>query len=65
MTRAALGKMHLKSPGMEFASEMIIAASHVGLTIAEIPVRYRKRTGVSKLHPFRDGLRHIKLALTS
>ncbi|MGZ4923892.1 MAG: glycosyltransferase family 2 protein [Halobacteriota archaeon] len=54
--RSALDDMRLLSPHMPFASEMIIEAQKAGLTIAEVPISYRKRVGDAKLDPFRDAL---------
>ena len=48
---------------MEFASEMVIRASKARLQVAEFPIALRKRGGVSKLNPFSDGWRHIRLML--
>lgn len=62
--RDALQKLDLKSPGMEFASEMIINASRTGLRIAEVPITYRKRIGKSKMRSFRDGWRHVKCIIS-
>jgi glycosyltransferase involved in cell wall biosynthesis len=47
--------------GMEFASEMLLVAHRAGLRIEEVPVRYRRRAGASKLRPVGDGLRHCRL----
>jgi glycosyltransferase involved in cell wall biosynthesis len=49
------------SAGMEYASEMLLMAHRAGLRIEEVPVRYRRRTGASKLRPVGDGLRHCRL----
>jgi glycosyltransferase involved in cell wall biosynthesis len=49
------------SAGMEYASEMLLLAHRAGLRIDEVPVRYRRRTGASKLRPIGDGLRHCRL----
>jgi len=60
----ALEKLNLKSYGMEFASEMIIAAISKGLRIKEVPVTYYPRkAGNSKLNSLADGWRHLKLML--
>ncbi len=59
----ALKKLNLKSPGMEFALEMLIKAAKKKLKIKEIPITYSKRIGESKLNSFRDGSRHLKLML--
>jgi glycosyltransferase involved in cell wall biosynthesis len=62
-TREALSKMKLKTPGMEFASEMIIEATRKDLRIAEIPIEYRRRQGNTKLNSMRDGWRHLRFML--
>ncbi|MEM2240476.1 MAG: glycosyltransferase family 2 protein [Candidatus Bathyarchaeia archaeon] len=60
----ALEKLNLKSYGMEFASEMILKASLMGLRIKEVPITYHPRKGGrSKLKSFRDGWRHLKFML--
>lgn len=61
--RSALPKLSLITTGMEFASEMIVKATGADLRIAEIPIVYRRRVGVSKLRTFRDGWRHLRLLL--
>lgn len=63
MTKSALQKMHLRSPGMELASEMIIKALSYSLHIREIPITYYHRMGKSKLSPFKDAWRHIQSIL--
>ena len=62
-TREAFEKMKLMTPGMEYASEMVIKASRAGLKIAEVPITYYPRKGTSKLHSFHDGWRHIRFML--
>jgi glycosyltransferase involved in cell wall biosynthesis len=64
-TRQAYDRMGLKTTGMEFASEMLIKASRVGLRIAEIPITlYRDgRSRAPHLRSFRDGWRHLRLML--
>lgn len=53
----------LKSPGMEFATEMVIRAARTRLRIAEIPVVLHPdgRDRPPHLRSFRDGLRHLWL----
>ena len=48
---------------MEFASEMVIRAARERLDMREIPVELHPREGKSKLSPFRDGWRHLRLIL--
>lgn len=63
ITRPALQKLHLRTGGMEFASEMVIEASRRGLCIAEVPITYYPRRGESKLSSFRDGWRHLRFMM--
>ena len=62
-TRAAYDRLRLRTGGMEFASEMLIAAAREGLRIVEVPITYHPRSGESKLRSFRDGWRHLRLLL--
>jgi len=58
--RKAILELGLQSPGMEFASELIIKSAEKGLRITEIPITYRPRIGSPpKLHTLRDGWRHL------
>ena len=61
--RDVLPGLGLTSTGMEFASEMVIRAVRAGLDIREFPIRLHPRGGESKLSPFRDGWRHLRLIL--
>lgn len=64
LTRQAWEKMNFRSPGMEFASEIIIEAKKANLRIQEVPVTYRpRRGGQAKLNSFRDGWRHLRFML--
>lgn len=62
-TREAALRMGLSSPGMEFASEMILQAARENLRTTEMPIPYRLRKGESKLRTFSDGWRHIRFML--
>jgi glycosyltransferase involved in cell wall biosynthesis len=61
--RDALPALDLQSTGMEFASEMVIRAAKAKLDIRELPISLHPRGGESKLSPFRDGWRHLRLML--
>ena len=63
MTKNAWNKMNLKTPGMEFASEMVIEASRKKLRISEVPITYYPREGESKLSSFSDGWRHLRFMM--
>ncbi len=58
-----LDDLHLKSGGMEFASEMVIEAARKNVKIAEIPITYYPREGESKLSSFSDGWRHLRFMM--
>lgn len=65
-TREAFERMGAHTPGMEFATEMVINATHAGLRITEIPTRLfpDKRDRPPHLRAFRDGWRHLRFILT-
>jgi glycosyltransferase involved in cell wall biosynthesis len=58
-----LDKLNLKTTGMEFASEMILAAEKNNLKIKEVPISYHPREGETKLQSFKDGWRHLRFML--
>lgn len=64
-SKRAYEEMRLRSPGMEFASEMLIRARKLGLQISEVPITFHPdgRERRPHLRPWRDGLRHVKLML--
>jgi glycosyltransferase involved in cell wall biosynthesis len=63
LRRDVLPRLDLRSPGMEFASEMVIRASKEDLEIAQLPIEYHPREGESKLSTWRDGWRHLRFLL--
>ena len=65
-TKAAYRRMGLRTPGMEFATEMVAAAAQQGLRIAEIPIVLYpdKRNRPPHLRSFRDGWRHLRFIIT-
>lgn len=64
-TKEAFGKIRARSPGMEFASEMVINADRAGLDIREVPTKLYpdKRGRPPHLRSFRDGWRHLRLII--
>ncbi|QYZ69662.1 glycosyltransferase family 2 protein [Neotabrizicola shimadae] len=64
--RAAILNLRLDTPGMEFASEMVIRSTLSGLRIEEVPTTLSKdgRSRPPHLKSWRDGWRHLKLLLT-
>ena len=65
ITRDAVLGLHLRTTGMEFASEMVVKAALFGLRIAEIPETLRKdgRSRPPHLRTWRDGWRHLRFLL--
>jgi len=64
-SREALARMHLRTTGMEFASEMVIKAAKAKLNIVEIPITLHKdkRSRKPHLRTWRDGWRHLRFML--
>ncbi len=63
LRRSVLPALNLRTVGMEFASEMVIRATREGLDVREVPIELHPRVGTSKLSPFRDGWRHLRVIL--
>jgi hypothetical protein len=64
-SKEAFARMDLRTTGMEFASEMVIKASVLGLRIEEVPTTLDKdgRSRPPHLRPWRDGWRHLRFML--
>ena len=64
-TRNSAQKMHLRTTGMEFATEFISEAALCSLKIGQCPTILKKSTAgrCSKLRTFRDGSRHLKFIM--
>src|SRR5438093_1454286 len=63
LRREVLPLLNLRTVGMEFASEMVIRATRERLDVREVPIELHPRVGESKLSPFRDGWRHLRVIL--
>lgn len=65
LTKEAFTKLDLQTPGMEFASEMVIKASLRKLRIAETPITLHPdgRSRPPHLRSWRDGWRHLRFML--
>lgn len=63
--RSAILRLGLQSPGMEFASEMVVKASLSRLRIAEVPIVLSKdgRSRPPHLRSWHDGWRHLRFLL--
>jgi len=65
MRKEAFERMDVRSPGMEFASEMVIKATFKGMRISEVPVKLHPdgRSRPPHLKPWRDGWRHLRFMI--
>lgn len=65
LSRDAWRRLALRTPGMEFASEMVVKATLRGMRIAEAPITLHKdgRDRPPHLRSWRDGWRHLKFML--
>jgi glycosyltransferase involved in cell wall biosynthesis len=61
----AFRQMKLQTTGMEYASEMVIRATVLGLKITEVPTTLSPdgRSRPPHLRPWRDGWRHLRFML--
>ena len=57
LTKDCVREMSLKKEGFEIETEMAVESVKRGIRIKEVPIRYEKRRGVSKLNFMRDGVR--------
>lgn len=65
MSKDAVMKMDLQTTGMEFASEMVIKASLLGMKVCEVPTELHPdgRDRPPHLRSWRDGWRHLRFML--
>ena len=63
--RAAMLRLQLVTPGMEFASEMIVKSLQAGLVVSEVPTTLSKdgRDRPPHLNTWRDGWRHLRFLM--
>ncbi|MDQ2840815.1 MAG: glycosyltransferase family 2 protein [Acidobacteriota bacterium] len=64
-SKSAIQRLNLRTVGMEFASEMVVKASLMGLAIAEVPTTLTPdgRSRPPHLRTWRDGWRHLRFLL--
>jgi hypothetical protein len=64
-SKSAIERLHLSTTGMEFASEMVVKASLMGLTMSEVPTTLSPdgRSRPPHLRTWRDGWRHLRFLL--
>ena len=61
----AIRSLHLQSPGMEFATEMVAKSALAGLQVTEVPTTLRPdgRDRPPHLRTWRDGWRHLRFMM--
>lgn len=64
-TKDAFRRMNVRTPGMEFASEIVIKATLKQMRIAEVPIKLWPdgRSRPPHLRPWRDGWRHLRFMM--
>ena len=64
-SKSAFERMELRTTGMEFASEMVVKATLMGMKITEVPITlaHDGRSRRPHLRPYRDGWRHLRFML--
>jgi len=64
-SKAAFDRMDLRTTGMEFATEMVVKATMMGMKITEVPasLAHDGRSRPPHLRPYRDGWRHLRFML--
>lgn len=65
LTKDAYRRLNLKTSGMEFASEMVVKSSALGLKMTEVPTTLKPdgRSRPPHLRSFRDGWRHLRFLM--
>ncbi|MCS7312228.1 MAG: glycosyltransferase family 2 protein [Acidobacteria bacterium] len=61
--KAYLERMQLISTGFDIESEIALKAARMGLNVRTLPIEYRPRLGQTKLRPWRDGYRILRILL--
>lgn len=64
-SKRAVEMMSLRTTGMEFASEMVVKATLLGMSICEVPTSLSQdgRSRAPHLRTWRDGWRHLRFLL--
>jgi hypothetical protein len=65
MKRSSYERLQLKTLGMEFASEMVVKATLLGMRVTEVPTTLDPdgRSRPPNLRPWLDGWRHLRFLL--
>lgn len=63
LRRDALERLLPLPDGLHFTPAMSTQALHEGMRVIEVPIPYEERVGRSKLNPFVDGVRFLKIII--
>ena len=61
--RSVIEKLDIESTDFSIETEIVVKTSVMGFKVTEIPIKYDRRLGQSKLNPLKDGLKIFKLIL--
>ncbi len=64
LRKSMFDTLQVQARSLEFETKMTVRAAKLGYYIVEVPIEYRERVGVSKLHPIRDGYRMLRALLS-
>ena len=59
--RSAIEKLDVEATDFSIETEIVVKTTVMGFKITEIPIKYDRRLGESKLSPLKDGLKIFKL----
>jgi len=63
LRRSALEAIDMQSTTFAIETEIVVKVSRMRLRAGEVDIAYRPRVGSSKLRPFRDGIRILKVLI--
>jgi len=59
--RSVIGKINIESSDFSVETEIVVKTAVMGFKMTELPIKYERRLGKSKLSPFKDGLKIFRL----
>ena len=59
--RSVIEKLDVETSDFSIETEIVVKSTVMGFNMTELPIRYNRRLGESKISPFKDGLKILKL----
>ena len=59
--RSVIEKLDVETSDFSIETEIVVKSTVMGFNMTELPIRYNRRLGESKINPFKDGLKILKL----